>query len=98
MIIYILYLGNAVLEMLNYHSQSKNSEKPVFLYFAPNAVHFPIQAPKRINDEIIGELVTSKLEKPSPQLDAFSVQEIIDIVQDLSMTELMYGNDPSNPG
>ena len=50
----------------------------MFLYFAPNAVHFPIQGKKEIDAEVIGDLVT--WEKPSG-LQNFTVDEIVYVIE-----------------
>ena len=53
----------------------------MFLYFAPNAVHFPMQGKEEIRDPIVAEL-TSNLEKPS-KLDAFTIEDIVEIIEEL---------------
>ena len=53
----------------------------MFLYFAPNAVHFPMQGKEEIRDPIVAEL-TADLEKPS-KLDAFTVEDIVEIIEEL---------------
>ena len=55
----------------------------MFLYFAPNAVHFPMQGKEEIRDPIVTEL-TSNLEKPA-KLDAFSIADIVEIIEELRL-------------
>ena len=58
-------------------------DDPMFLYFAPNAVHFPMQGKEEIRDPIVTEL-TSNLEKPA-KLDAFSIADIVEIIEELRL-------------
>ena len=38
---------------LDYHTQSEHNENPFFLYFSPNAVHFPVHGKKHLRDPIL---------------------------------------------
>ena len=73
--------GDATVRTIDLHIQSKNKDKPMFLYFAPNAVHFPMQGKEEIRDPIVAEL-TSDIEKPS-KLDAFTMEDIVEIIEEL---------------
>ena len=73
--------GDATVRTIDLHIQSKNKDNPMFLYFAPNAVHFPMQGKEEIRDPIVAEL-TSDIEKPS-KLDAFTIEDIVEIIEEL---------------
>ena len=57
----------------------------MFLYYAPNAAHFPVQGKKEIYDEIIDELVT--WDKPMG-LENFTNENIIEIIEGIGSTRL----------
>ena len=64
-----------------YGELNPSKDDPMFLYFAPNAVHFPMQGKEEIRDPIVTELI-SNLEKPT-KLDAFTIEDIVEIIEEL---------------
>ena len=44
--------GNAAVEMIDFHAREKG-DTPFFLYFTPNAAHFPVNAKRNVRDIII---------------------------------------------
>ena len=89
--------GDAAIDILNHHVNTHGTEKPFFLYLTPNAIHFPVQGKPADRDQLIDELVVSKMEKPA-QLDGFTVADIAEIIETLSMTQILIGMDPATPG